>query len=172
MQFINAILSPCNRWDNVQNKRSGNRSNKETKLLEYSGNTSEEEGGEGGTTQKRWSGFEEDITHDPYTREMRTNERKEKNGGYRDSKTEMYIYTPVIYKNKVSLGGASLLDCRAAGAVTSPACRVCKSGGWLAVMRAEHQPKYNYSGFQLPCERVCIVRHFSINSFVQTNIDV
>lgn len=46
MQFINAILSPCNRWDNVQNKRLKTEATKKLSLLEYSYNTSEERGEE------------------------------------------------------------------------------------------------------------------------------
>jgi len=39
MQFINAILSPCNRWDNIENKRLKTEA---TKFLEYPCNTFEE----------------------------------------------------------------------------------------------------------------------------------
>lgn len=43
MQFISAILSPCNRWDNVQKKRlkTEARVTKKLSLAEYSCNTSE-----------------------------------------------------------------------------------------------------------------------------------
>lgn len=42
MQFIDAILSPCNRWDNVQKKRLKTEAIKKLTLLEYSCNTFEE----------------------------------------------------------------------------------------------------------------------------------
>ena len=88
--------------------------------------------------------------------------------------TEMYIYTPVIYKNKVSLGGASSLVC-GAGAAASPACRVCK-GRRMTGCNEDSTPASDTtaSGFQLP--RVClgVVHHFcySINSFVRTKIEL
>lgn len=62
----------------------------------------------GGPKQK-WSGLGDDITHDPYTREneyKQTKQKKQKKVAT-EIQTEMYIYTLVIYKNKVSLGGTS-----------------------------------------------------------------
>ncbi len=74
---------------------------KKLSLLGYSCNTPEEGGGE---SKQKCLGSGDDITHDPYTRE---NEDEREKTVATEIQTEMYIYTPVIYKNKVSLGGAS-----------------------------------------------------------------
>lgn len=70
MQFINAIPSPCNRWDSGQNKELRTKATKKTCLLEYVCETS----GEGVTKHS-------DITHDLFTRE---NEEGQKSYGQSD----------------------------------------------------------------------------------------
>lgn len=77
MQFFNAILSPCNRWDKLSKTAQRNYQEKTRMFLESGDN----------------------ITHNPYTREMiQTDKETKGTSGYRD----LNIYTTFIYKNKVS----------------------------------------------------------------------
>lgn len=124
MQIIDAILSPCNRWDNIQKGR------KEKKHKEWWSIPPRGGGAEGGWGDKAKSG---QLTTSHTTRIQERDEEERK--WLHRSKQRCTFKTPVIYKNKVRLGGASELG---TGAAASPAWRVCKS---------EHQPQIQLHWF-------------------------
>lgn len=107
MQFINAILSPCNRWDNVQKKRLKTEAIKKLRSLEYSCNTAEERQREkergwgwGAKAKSDQRIRKNDITHDPYTRE-----NEDVGGGgakkrrcYRDPNRDVHLHTGHLQK--------------------------------------------------------------------------
>lgn len=93
MQF-NAILSPCNRWDNVQNKRFEKRNKTEA---------AKKTGGNFGNKAEKsdWDLKKNHITHDPYTRnedEQRQTNKQKVETVATEIQTDVHLHTSHLQK--------------------------------------------------------------------------